>query len=232
MTDLAKIADELAELAREDTIAAQERGRAAALIVESKSEIDQRLGRPNDYGSALNMMTGMMTAYLDPAKIGEAAELIRAAIRTIDQRAGRPRGLSSRPPFVDPTRIAELRALPTDRWDFRRLIELCRELNVAAANDCHMSTGYIIRTILNHVPPVFGLGDFKQLVSNYSFPKSVKAAMQRLQGQGRDGADFHLHQPIRTHETLPTATQVAFSAELDVLLGEVIRVTRTPKSGG
>jgi hypothetical protein len=178
------------------------------------------------------MMTGMMTAYLDPAKIGEAAELIRAAIRTIDQRAGRPRGLSSRPPFVDPTRIAELRALPTDRWDFRRLIELCRELNVAAANDCHMSTGYIIRTILNHVPPVFGLGDFKQLVSNYSFPKSVKAAMQRLQGQGRDGADFHLHQPIRTHETLPTATQVAFSAELDVLLGEVIRVTRTPKSGG
>lgn len=89
-----------------------------------------------------------------------------------------------------------------------------------------MTTGFLVRSILNHVPPVFGFDSFAKVANNFPFATSVKLAMARLQGQARDGADFHLHQPIRKYETLPTERQVAFSPELDVLLGEVIRIAR------
>ena len=85
-----------------------------------------------------------------------------------------------------------------------------------------MSIGFILRSILNHVPPIFGMESFARVASEYPFAKSVKSALGRLQAQGRDGADFHLDQPIRKREALPTAAQVAFSQELDVLLGDMI----------
>jgi hypothetical protein len=56
--------------------------------------------------------------------------------------------------------------------------------------------------------------------------KSFKASIQRLEGSLRNIADMHLHMPIRAREDVPTATQVDFAAELDVLLGEVIRVSQ------
>ena len=88
----------------------------------------------------------------------------------------------------------------------------------------------VLRTIINHVPPVFGFKKFEEVANNYGDPKSgksFKASMQRLQGALRNIADVHLHSAIREHEDLPTAVQVEFSAELDVLLGEVIRVARS-----
>ena len=48
--------------------------------------------------------------------------------------------------------------------------------------------------------------------------------MQRMETSLRNIADTHLHSPIRTREDVPTAVQVDFAADLDVLLGEVIRV--------
>ncbi|CAB4325009.1 hypothetical protein BCH_00228 [Brucella sp. 191011898] len=100
-------------------------------------------------------------------------------------------------------------------------------MNVASANRCHMSTAMLLRTVLNHVPPVLGFNTFAEVANNYGNLKSLKsfkASMQRLEGSLRNIADMHLHSPIRPREDVPTAVQVDFSAELDVLLGEVIRV--------
>ena len=88
----------------------------------------------------------------------------------------------------------------------------------------------LLRTVLNHVPPVLGYDTFAEVANNYGSAKSqksFKASMQRLQNSLRNIADMHLHSPIRSREDVPTATQVDFAADLDVLLGEVIRVSRT-----
>jgi hypothetical protein len=46
----------------------------------------------------------------------------------------------------------------------------------------------------------------------------------RLEKAARKIADMHLHGQIRKAETLPAQQQVNFSAEVDVLLGEIVRV--------
>jgi len=48
--------------------------------------------------------------------------------------------------------------------------------------------------------------------------------MHHLEGAARKVADAHIHMPIRKSETLPTAQQVNFSAQLDVLLSEIVRI--------
>jgi hypothetical protein len=123
-----------------------------------------------------------------------------------------------------------LQGIGGSKWDFARLVELCREINVAAANRCHLSTAMLLRTILNHVPPVFGFNTFDEVANNYGGPKSEKSfkvSMQRLQGSLRNIADMHLHSPIRSREDVPTAVQVDFAADLDVLLGAVMRIARS-----
>ena len=102
-------------------------------------------------------------------------------------------GATARAAFITPARIVELKALPFCKWGFSRLVELCRELNVSAAHHCHMATGFLLRSILNHVPPIFDLDSFARVAAECPFAKSIKLAMVRLQGQARDGADFHLH---------------------------------------
>jgi hypothetical protein len=84
----------------------------------------------------------------------------------------------------------------------------------------------LIRTILNHVPPIFGFQKFEQLASNYG-GKSFKDSMVRLQESARDIADLHLHSVIWAREVLPAFQQVDFRAELDLLLAEIMVRLRT-----
>ena len=50
--------------------------------------------------------------------------------------------------------------------------------------------------------------------------------MEHLNGTMRHIADSYLHLTIRKSETLPNATQVNFSKEMDVLLEEIVRITK------
>ncbi|MGN3961851.1 hypothetical protein ACS0ZG_07015 [Burkholderia gladioli] len=129
--------------------------------------------------------------------------------------------------YVHTTRIAELRALPAPKLDPKRLIRLLEELNNAHAAACYMATAMLVRAITDHVPPVFGMGNFAEVASNYAGGKSFKGSMQHLQNSLRNIADAHLHTQIRKSESLPTEPQVDFRGDLDVLLGEVVRVLNT-----
>lgn len=82
----------------------------------------------------------------------------------------------------------------------------------------------LTRAILDHVPPILGVPSFSQVANNYSGTKTFKQHMEHLEISSRKIADAHLHTMIRSKETLPTKTQVNFSNDLDVLLGEIIRV--------
>lgn len=203
-----------------------------ALTIEAKSIIDQELGGLNDFSfgltNAVNSGISSFTGGPSYAAVEEASQIVRAAARAINRKRVQPPATApSARPYVDPSRISALQSMSGGTWDFSRLVEICRELNVAHAHRCHMATAMLLRTILNHVPPVLGFGTFAEIASNYGGPKSnrsFKGNMQRLETSLRNIADMHLHSPIRTREDVPTAVQVDFAADLDVLLGEVIRV--------
>lgn len=202
-----------------------------ALAIEAKSIIDGELRPVNDFSlnllNAVNSGAGGFFGGPSYASVEEASGIVRAAVRAIQRkRAAPPASPPGAKPYVDPSRMMALQQIANGKWDFTRLVELCREINVAAANRCHMSTAMLLRTILNHVPPTLGFDTFAQVAANYAGGKSFKASMQRLEGSSRNISDMHLHMPIRSRETLPTATQVDFAADLDVLLGELIRVSQ------
>lgn len=125
--------------------------------------------------------------------------------------------------FVSETRIAELRALSPPAFDLRKLIRLCEEINVAYADGALLATAMLTRAILDHVPPVFEVSTFSQVVNNYAGTRSFKEIMDRLDKAARKIADGYLHVPIRAKETLPESQQVNFAAEIDVLLAEIVR---------
>jgi hypothetical protein len=127
---------------------------------------------------------------------------------------------------ISETRLAQLRALSSTRFDFKKLIRLCEEINTAYSAECYFATAMLTRGLLDHVPPIFGKNTFSEVANNYAGGgKSFKETMHHLENAARKIADTHLHMPIRNSETLPVAQQVNFAAQLDVLLSEIVRIT-------
>jgi hypothetical protein len=94
-----------------------------------------------------------------------------------------------------------------------------------------LSVPIIGRAILDHVPPIFGFTTFDQVSNNYGGQgvkknKSFKGSMAQLNNSLRNIADNYLHQKIRNSEILPNKNQINFSQDLDVLLGEIVRILK------
>jgi len=127
--------------------------------------------------------------------------------------------------FVNPERIKVIRGLPNDKFDPIKLEQLLFELNHAYGTHSFYSCLMLIRAILDHVPPIFEKNKFGEIVNNYAGGgKSFRESMKRLDLTCRKIADGYLHLHIRETESVPTKTQVEFRADLDALLGEVIRI--------
>jgi hypothetical protein len=126
--------------------------------------------------------------------------------------------------YVDEARIADLRRLDPERFDLRKLIALCEELNQCYRAQCYHAVAALTRAVIDHLPPVFGWRTFGEVANSYPGTRSFKDCMRRLEDAARKIADTHLHTPVRESETLPTRVQVNFSNEVDVLLSEVIRI--------
>lgn len=126
--------------------------------------------------------------------------------------------------FVDQDRLSELTSLQSKSFDLARLIQLCKEINVCWSNGCYYATAALVRSILDHVPPIFGFKKFSEVANNYSGTRSFKESMKNLENSSRNISDSVLHTQIRSSETLITPTQVNFSQDLDVLLSEIVRI--------
>ena len=103
---------------------------------------------------------------------------------------------------------------------------MCEELNICYSSKAYFATLMLVRSILDHIPPIFGCKSFSEIANNYSGGKSFKEVMQRLENTSRKIADSYLHLQIRNSESLPNLTQVKFTNELDVLLGEIHRILK------
>jgi len=123
--------------------------------------------------------------------------------------------------FIALQRIKELKKTVNPQFDLRILIRLCEELNQSWNGKSLFAVAALTRTILNHVPPLFGKKDFREVAGNGG--RSFRASMSHLDKSAKKIADGHMHSTIRQREVLPTANQVDFSRELDVLLGEIVR---------
>jgi hypothetical protein len=129
--------------------------------------------------------------------------------------------------FIADIRIDELRKTTSSDFDFQKLIRLCEELNSSFDNGNYYAAAMLTRGILDHVPPLFGATNFTQVANNYAAgSKSFKETMQHLQNTSRKVSDDHLHGQIRKSETLPTAQQVWCGQQIDMLLAEIVRITK------
>jgi hypothetical protein len=126
--------------------------------------------------------------------------------------------------YVDETRIGDLRRSSSTKFDLRKLIALCEELNIAYRSQCYHAVAALNRALLDHVPPILGFRTFVEVANNYGGTKSVRECLKRLEESARDIADMHLHTAIRAKEALPSRTQVNFSNDIDVLLAEIVRL--------
>ena len=128
--------------------------------------------------------------------------------------------------LVAESRLVELRSIVSPDYDFQKLIRMTEEMNWAYAAQCYYASAMLIRALLDHVPPIFGLKTFSEVANNYAGGgRSFKDSMQHLEGASRKIADGHLHGVIRKKENLPTAHQVNCAQLLDVLLSEIIRIS-------
>jgi len=128
--------------------------------------------------------------------------------------------------YVDPTRIKELTAVEVGRFDLSRLTRICEELNVCYNFECYFAVTMLVRSVLDHVPPIFSCKTFSEIANNYVGSKSFRESMLHLENSSRNIADHHLHGQIRKSETLPNKTQVNFANDIDVLLAEIVRVLK------
>lgn len=128
--------------------------------------------------------------------------------------------------YVHPQRIKEISSLKPANFDLTKLVALLTEINICHQNRCYFAIASLVRTVLDHVPPVFGLNTFAEVASNYAGAKSFKDSMANLDRSARKIADQHLHLPLRASEVVPTIVQVDFSNDLDVLLAEIVRILK------
>ena len=129
--------------------------------------------------------------------------------------------------FVDTVRIEELKKVKHPKFDLAKVIKLCEELNNVYLNKNYFSVSFTIRSIIDHIPPIFGMQSFTTVANNYSGgTKSFKKSMENLEKSLRNIADNNIHSQIRESEVLPTFTQVDFRQDFDVLLAEVIRLLK------
>jgi hypothetical protein len=129
--------------------------------------------------------------------------------------------------FVSKERIEELKKIIAPNFDLSRLVRFCEELNDNYTRGNYLSVAMLGRSIINHIPPIFGFNTFNEVANNYG-SKSFKGIALHLNTTMRGIADSFLHDTIRKNETLPNSIQINFSQDLDFVLAEVIRKLKTP----
>ena len=191
------------------------------MVTEACVIIADALGHLNDFSFRIMnaFRTGTGGFYGGPSYqcVGDVdRRCIRGAVRQIHRKARTPTaptiGSPVTPPYVNPGRIAEIEALNGADWDFSKLAQLCKELNVVSASDCHFATAMLVRAITDHVPRVFAAQTFTAVAENYGGSSSFNKSMKHLNGSLRNIADGMLHEQIRRREALPSAHLRALTA--------------------
>ena len=123
--------------------------------------------------------------------------------------------------YISSSRIDALRSKTNSSFDLKRIVRVAEEINYSFSGRCYLATIFLVRSLLDHIPPIFGKKSFAEIANGYG-GKSFKDAMLHLENSSRKIADLYLHRQIRNKEMLPEEQQVNFSQALDLLLSEII----------
>ncbi|HBW50701.1 MAG TPA: hypothetical protein DEF47_12430 [Herpetosiphon sp.] len=124
--------------------------------------------------------------------------------------------------YVNLDRIKELSKIQSKDFDITKLVKLCLELNISFSNECYFAAIFILRAIIDHIPPIFGHINFDNVVSNYK-GNSGKKILNHLLVTLKNTAHINIHKPISRKEIIPNRQQVDFKSEIDFLLSEIIQ---------
>ena len=124
--------------------------------------------------------------------------------------------------YINSIRIEQIKVLKNDKYDFKKMVRICEEINICYNLGCTYAVGNLLRTLIDHISPIFGHKSIAEVVNNYSKKGSFKEAMQHLENSLRNISNLFLHTPIKKNEVLPTENQVEFMAPIDLLLAEII----------
>lgn len=132
---------------------------------------------------------------------------------------------AARDNFIHPHRINALENIQSNKFDLSKLVVICEEINDNWSSENIFTVGLLLRTMINHVPPIFNdaYTTFDHVVANYSGSRSFKENMTHLNKSLRTIADGYNHELISKKEILPTPNQVDFRQNIDLLLGEIIK---------
>ncbi|MBZ5683241.1 MAG: hypothetical protein LAO24_24390 [Acidobacteriia bacterium] len=183
----------------------------------------KRIGDPD----LSELITGMNSS---PEFIEEAYDLKANLLGVIDylrEVAGNPdyeRGVTVNSAFLDQGIISQLKSVKSSAFDLAKLIRFCEELNDSYRRANYLACALLIRAVMNHVPPIFGVQTFGQVVSGSG--RSVKAILGRLEDEARPIADLHTHMLIRSREPLTSKHQVEpYKASFEILIQEILART-------
>jgi len=137
-----------------------------------------------------------------------------------------PKQYSSDKDYINKDRIEELRKCKKENFELLKLVRICEELNSNWHQENYISVISLVRTILNYVPPIFGLANFEHVASNYGGGISFKKAMANLLQSSKNISDHHLHSQAAKNEALPNNAQVDFRSDLDFLLAEIVKILK------
>jgi hypothetical protein len=179
--------------------------------------LDSALGKPNRYSNHISSYYTHGIHNMSESPSLQSVRDIIATMKAIQTYIRRPTTVLMQnsggvhAEIVAESRLNELRTLPSEQFDFAKLIRLCEELNAVYISGCYYSAAMLIRSILDHVPPIFGKSSFTEVANNYG-TKSFKDTMHGLETGAKNIADGYLHSHIRKRESLPTAQQVHFNS--------------------
>lgn len=123
--------------------------------------------------------------------------------------------------FISQSLIDRLEGIADSDLNADKLCGYCRELNSSYYHGNIVACLLLIRTIMNHIPPLFGQNSFEQVAANV--PRSQKEMFSHLQSGVRKLADMYAHQPIRRHDEYPTQAQIdPYKPQVEVLLQELL----------
>jgi hypothetical protein len=135
--------------------------------------------------------------------------------------------LSMTQSFVSAECIDILRSTDNPNFDCTRLVCILEELNTSFINKNVHAVSFLIRAVIDHIPPIFSYDTFEEVVAHYQGGgRSFKKSADRLQKHTRSVADKYLHMPIRKHESLPDLLEVSWSQELASILTETCRLLK------
>lgn len=122
--------------------------------------------------------------------------------------------------IIDPALIDRLAKIESSRLDVASLVRMCKEINSSHAHGNVLATALLMRTVLNHVPPVFGYKAFNEVYAQA--PKSLKESFLHLENGLRKVADFHAHRNMAALESYPSRAQVEpFRPQFELLLQQI-----------